>query len=277
MQDKKQKGRRVYMVEKPSFLPIKEWNQTAQVVAGFTTRHGGISQGVYASLNLALHVGDEPARVVENRRMIAGQIGYPLENWVAGEQVHGDRVAVIGREERGRGAFRMEDALPACDAMITREKGIVLVTFAADCVPLLFFDPQRKAIGVAHAGWKGTVLKIAQKTVRKMQEAFASRPENIHVVLGPSIGPCCYEVDGKVHETVLAAYADGERFFQESGEGKWRFSLWQANRSALEEAGVRPQNIRLFEVCTSCHADRFYSYRREKQTGRHAGIIVLPS
>jgi YfiH family protein len=257
-------------------IDVERMSRTQRVRALFTTRLGGVSQGEFSSLNLGLHVGDRKEDVLQNRKRVAEQIGVPLEHWVAGEQVHGDHVAVIRESERGRGAFDYEEAIPASDALITREKGIVLSTYAADCVPLLLFDPLMNAIGVVHAGWKGTSSKVAKKAIQMMQQEFGSRPEDIVTAIGPSIGPCCYEVDQRVRQAILSSFIHGDRFFTENERGKWQFSLWDANISALLEAGVKRDNIEHLAMCTSCSVDQFYSYRKESgNTGRHAGLIVL--
>jgi YfiH family protein len=250
---------------------------TTQIVARFTNRHGGFSEAPYSSCNLGLHVGDDPERVIQNREEIARSIGVPLDFWVAGEQVHGSTVTVVTEEMRGRGARKQEDLLPATDALITNVPGVALSTYAADCVPLLFADEENGAIGVAHAGWKGTVAKIAGKTVKAMQETYGSDPAKIVVRIGPSIGPCCYEVDEPVASRVREAFGDkSDALLTPNPNGRWQLNLWQANVEALLEAGVAPEHILREDHCTSCRVDLYFSHRKEKgKTGRHAGIIAL--
>ncbi|MGZ4112434.1 MAG: peptidoglycan editing factor PgeF [Tumebacillaceae bacterium] len=253
--------------------------KSARIVARFTDRLHGSSAAPYTSCNLGLHVGDDPLHVVQNRERVAASLGVSLDSWVAGDQVHGDTVTVVTEEMRGRGARAQADLLPATDALITNVPGITLSTYAADCVPLLFADDAQEAIGVAHAGWKGTVAKIAAKTVRQMATEFGTDPDTVRVLVGPAIGPCCYEVDERVADRVRAAFADRHQELLTPNEnGRWQLDLWQANICALQEAGVPLENIHRENKCTSCDVDTYFSHRKENgQTGRHAGIIALLS
>jgi polyphenol oxidase len=257
----------------------KGWERmnTSRIVARFTDRLHGTSAAPYTSCNLGLHVGDDPAHVVQNRERVAAALGVPLDSWVAGDQVHGVTVTVVTEEMRGRGARHQADLLPATDALITNVPGITLSTYAADCVPLLFADEERAAIGVAHAGWKGTVAKIAAKTVGEMVALYGSDPSSLHVKIGPAIGPCCYEVDERVANEVQAAFPDSYGdLLTPNANGRWQFDLWLANVTALREAGVPLANIHREDHCTSCQVDLYFSHRKEQgQTGRHAGVIAL--
>jgi YfiH family protein len=160
------------------FLTINSFSSHSFVINAFTTRHGGVSTGTCSTLNMSWMVGDEPGNVLTNRSNICHALGADLDNAVAAQQVHGDRVAVLSADDRGKGARGMKDALEGVDAMITREQGIMLITCHADCVPVFLLDPVRRVIGLVHAGWKGTALQVAGKTVRKMQEVFGTRPRD---------------------------------------------------------------------------------------------------
>lgn len=246
------------------------------ILATFTERRDGVSERPFAGCNLGLHVGDDPARVIANRERVAGRIGIPLDRWVAGEQVHGATVTVVTEEMAGRGARDMESLLPATDALITDVPGVALTTYAADCVPVLLADPHRRAVGAAHAGWKGTVAKIVARTVESLQTTYGCDPSDVHAVIGPSIGPCCYEVDERVADQVRAAFAErADRLLTPNENGRWQLDLWQANVEALLEAGVPAAHIAREDRCTACGVEALYSYRKEGQTGRHAGIVVL--
>ncbi len=190
------------------YYRIGSLEDSAPVVAAFTTRKGGVSRGRFAQCNLGLAVGDEPAAVVENRRRALSALGLELSSAVAAQQVHGDRVARVGRAEAGRGALARETAIPGVDALITDETGLTLIIGCADCVPVYLVDPDRPAIGLAHAGWRGTVGKIATQTVRAMTGAFGSRPDRLLAAIGPSIGPCCYEVDETVAGPLREAFPE---------------------------------------------------------------------
>ncbi|HEU4965536.1 MAG TPA: peptidoglycan editing factor PgeF [Bacilli bacterium] len=251
--------------------------ETAQIKAFFTGRTDGVSPAPYAACNLGLHVGDEEAHVIANRERIAATYNLPLDTWVAGEQVHGSTVTVVTEEMRGRGARALADMLPATDALITNVSNITLTTYAADCVPLLFADADRLAIGAAHAGWKGTVAKIAARTVEAMHKTYGTDPASLRVQIGPSIGPCCYEVDDRVADAVRESFGErAKRLLTPNANGRWQFDLWTANVLTLEEAGVPRERIERLDACTSCQNRRYFSYRKEGgNTGRLAGIIAL--
>lgn len=250
---------------------------SAPVIAAFTTRKGGVSQGEFAQCNLGLAVGDEPAAVVENRRRALLAVGLELSTMVAAQQVHGDRVARVGRGEAGRGALARETAIPDVDALITDESGLTLIIGCADCVPVYLVDPDRSAIGLAHAGWRGTVGKIAAKTVTAMTEDFGSRPGRLLAAIGPSIGPCCYEVDETVAGPLREAFPeDWPRLLTAGRPGHWRADLWTANRVALLQAGLGEDRIRAASLCTACYPKTFFSHRASGgHTGRMAAILAL--
>lgn len=260
------------------YYHIRRLEAAAPVVAAFTTRRGGVSRGHLAQCNLGLAVGDDPEAVLANRRLALDGVGLPLASVVAAEQVHGDRVARVGRSEAGRGATARETAIPGVDALITDEARLTLMIGCADCVPVYLLAPERPAIGLAHAGWRGTVGRIAAKTVRAMTEAFGSRPEAMLAAVGPSIGPCCYEVDEPVAGPVRRAFgqaADGLLIPQDR-PGRWRLDLWEANRLTLLGAGLRPENIGVAGLCTACHQDRFFSHRAsDGRAGRMAALLAL--
>lgn len=250
--------------------------RTGLVRHGFSTRRGGISKAPFASLNLGLHTGDDGSAVQENRRRFCRVFGLDLRHAVTADQVHGESIAVITERDCGRGALVYETAIPRTDALITDTPGIPLLMFYADCVPVYFLDPEHKAIGIAHAGWKGTVAKIGQKTLEMMAKQFGTTPAACLAAVGPSVGPCCYEVDQFVYDKVTEAFAWGKDLLRETGPGKWKLDLWRANRQQLEEIGVPAQNIVVAEVCTSCNTDMYFSYRAERGlTGRMGALMAL--
>ena len=175
---------------------------------GISTRMGGVSKPPFAALNMALHVGDCAADVLENRRLFAEALGLDAARIVTPRQVHGDEVRLVRASDAGMGASRYDESVPACDALMTAESGLPLLLCFADCVPLLFFDPVRRVIAAAHAGWKGTVAEIGRKTVQRMGEAFGSRPQDILAGIGPSIGACCFEVGEEVAAAFHAAFPE---------------------------------------------------------------------
>jgi YfiH family protein len=266
--EKKQKGG----VE---LMRFKNLSAFAGIGHFVSTRKGGVSNAPFNALNLALHVGDEKTDVLENRKLLAEVLGLKIGGFVFMQQVHEGKVAVVGKQGRSRGAFEHENALEGTDAMITNAAGVCLVVQVADCVPVLLFDPVQKVVGVAHAGWRGTMKGIVQKTVEKMKSEFCCSPQDIVAGIGPSIGPCCYEA---TDEDLLSKW---ERMFQAKDKvvvarkGKMFLDLWQANKVQLMQSGVGEGNIEFAGICTSCHMDEFYSYKKERITGRFAAGIVL--
>ncbi|MEE3381256.1 MAG: peptidoglycan editing factor PgeF [Succiniclasticum sp.] len=256
--------------------------------AGFLTacscRLHGTSALVPGTLNLALHVGDEPDRVLADRRRFARAIGVDAERFTTCAQVHGSHVEVVTADKVGSGALALQDGvLPdgrlvrgtvaETDALITDLPDVPLLLFYADCTPVLLADPVTGTIGLAHAGWRGTAAQIAKKTVAALKEHFGVRPENLLAAIGPSIGPCCYEVDDGVRDK-MPGYRE---FFQDRGNGHYLLDLWGVNRRQLEEAGVPAGQIVVSGVCTEDNHELFCSYRYEKgKTGRMGVCLCRP-
>ncbi|QLG39333.1 MULTISPECIES: peptidoglycan editing factor PgeF [Paenibacillus] len=272
----------------PLLLYVEPWKlQFKHMKAGFTTRQGGVGSTPYASLNCAYHVGDDPADVLNNRKLVAEKLGFPLESWTCGEQVHGKHVAVITAEDRGKGLLDRQSALQDTDGLVTNVPGVLLTSFYADCVPLYFYDPVQQAVGLAHAGWKGTVAGIAESMVEKMEQEYGSRRQDIHAAIGPSIGDCCYEVDEAVmqHVRVWLDHSSGNDEYKNSasnsvyrpaGNGKTMLNLKECNRHIMMKAGILPDHIECTTWCTSCNPELFFSYRKENGiTGRMASWIGL--
>jgi len=242
---------------------------------GVSSRLGGSSRFPFTSLNLGLHTGDEDKQVIANRQLFCKGVGIVAEDIVTGEQTHTDRVLVVTKEHIGKGAKIYSEAIKATDALITNVPDIPLMLFFADCVPVLIVDPVHKAIGIAHAGWKGTMAKIAQKTILAMQTHFGTNPQQCLVGIGPSIGPCCYEVDDVVINRLKGQFENWEELVRPNGE-KWHLDLWQTNRLQLEQIDVQNKNIVVSKVCTACNKELFFSYRAENGcTGRIGAVIVL--
>lgn len=259
-----------------TFFQANLFNQSHLVNHAFTTRQGGVSQPPFAQLNLAFHVGDDSQRVVQNRKLVSSALGIELADWVAGKQVHGDTIAVITREDRGRGAFEYESALPDTDGLVTNIPGIVLTSYCADCVPIAILDTKQKAVGLAHAGWRGVVKKIGAKTLQKMQSIYGSSPKDCLVAIGPSIGPSSFIVDQYVLDIWKENFPYWNELIQEEGEGKWLIDLWKTNQKQFLDLGVPSENIAISGLSTLERTDLFYSYRAEKgQTGRMAALISL--
>ncbi len=237
------------------------------VVQGVFTRLGGMSRSPYRSLNVGHLVGDRHESVEANHDLICQALGVSRRDVATARQVHGSRVALVGLADRGR-------VIPATDALITDVPGVALMLRFADCLPVLLYDPVRRVIGLAHAGWRGTIEGIAAKTAAAMIEAYGGRPADIVAGLGPCIGPCCYQVGTEVIEAVKASFHHWQGLLQPQGDGSLHFDLWEANRRQLVELGI--EEIEVSRLCTACHTDEFFSHRAEgARTGRFAALLGM--
>jgi YfiH family protein len=233
-------------------------------VHGFPDRWGGVSTGKRASLNLGYRWGDDPENVAENRRRVAAAAGYDPARLQVTKHVHGTRVWVVGDPAPDP---------PEFDVLATDRAGDVLGAFAADCLPILFADPVARACAAAHAGWRGTAAGVAPIAVRALADRFGSRAADVRVALGPSIGPCCFEVGDEVVDAFRAALGDVPGMIAD-GPRKKHIDLRVATRVQLERAGVRPELIDDRPPCTRCRGDRFFSFRRDGlEGGVHMGFV----
>ena len=238
----------------------------------FTTRLGGVSQGIWESMNLGLHRGDDPEKVAENYRILGRCIGFEIYDLVLTHQVHSDIVRKVGRADC---AGIDSHAYPECDALITNEPGVGLVVFTADCTPILLHDPVTGAVGAVHAGWRGTASGIVKKCVEAMAAEFGCDPANIHAAIGPNIGQCCFETDREVPDALLEALgSEMEEYIELYGDtGKYHVDLKEANAMWLRRAGVREIEISI--SCTACRPDRYWSHRvTHGERGSQGAVIV---
>ena len=229
---------------------------------GFSTRLGGTSKGIWKSMNLGFGRGDQRENVEENFKRIAQAIGFRYENMVTSNQTHTTNVRKITEEDRGNGIVR-ERKFHDVDGMVTNVPGVVLTTFYADCVPLYFVDPVRKAVGLSHSGWRGTVSKIGKVTVELMEEQYGSNPSDILAAVGPSICQECYEVSEDVIEQFKLHYKEefwGELFYRKEN-GRYQLNLWRANELVFLEAGIKQEHIAVTNLCTHCNSEILYSHR----------------
>jgi len=247
---------------------------------GFSTRLGGVSSGIFSSMNLGHDSGpyiDDLDKVEENYRRIANSIGVDSNSIVISKQVHKTNIRFVDENDCGKGLYRPRD-YDEIDGLITNIPNITLVTKYADCVPLYFVDPKNKAIGLTHSGWRGTVKKIGKITVEEMYKHFGSNPSDIIAVIGPSICTDCYEVGEEVASEFKSAFPSDwfDQILITKGNGKYQCNLWAANRSVLSEAGLRPENIHISGVCTSCNSDLLFSHRKtEGKRGSLAAFLAL--
>lgn len=237
----------------------------------FTTRLGGVSTGIFDSLNLSQNRGDPTENVVENFRRIGAVLGFGPDDVVNARQTHSDIVVKVGKENRGN--LTVAGASPECDALITIDPGIALYVSTADCTPILLHDPVTGAVGTVHAGWRGTAAAIAGKTVEAMAAHFGTVPENICASIGPNAGVCHFETDADVPNAMLEAFGEEVRPFIHPRGSKYYVNLKEINALILRRAGV--QNITVSDQCTMCRPDLFWSHRITRgQRGAQGGIIV---
>ena len=238
------------------------------------TRRGGVSPAPWDSLNVGGTVGDESSRVSENRLRAISTIHRPLESLFDVWQVHGDRV-VVANTPRPPGQAHIQ-----ADAILTNKPDVTLFMRFADCVPVFLFDPGKQVIGLAHAGWLGTVQRIAGHAVRTMEERFGSHPADVVAGIGPSIAAHHYPVGPEVARQVSSAFGDKAGLLlvpveEDHPDSRVQFDLWEANRLVLEQSGV--QQIEISGMCTACHTSDWYSHRGEKgKTGRFGALLALP-
>lgn len=247
------------------------------VTAVVTTRHGGVSSGNYASLNLGDHVGDEPEAVLENRRRVADAIG--VHRLTVADQQHGDRVAVVGPALAGRGhdgVAASVAAFPATDALVTNLPGTALAVLVADCAPVVVFDPIRKAVGVAHCGRLGTVLGVLPKTIEAMTANYGSEPGDLLVGIGPAIGATSYEIGDTQAAEVIAAFGDVSLLVP-TRPGHCLFDLRGGLRRQLRAAGVEDAQVHDVAIDTRTSTDTFFSDRACRPCGRFMAVAVLPA
>ena len=250
----------------PLCLKVPQWEKRDGLLHGFLGRRGGKSTGAYASLNLSFNVGDDPQAVKDNLCDVKKAVGVHDLRVVTMWQVHGDRIVEV-RDKKLKEAG-------AADGMITAERELFLGVLTADCVPVLFSVRDKKLAAVVHAGWRGTLAGIAPKMVRALQEHHGVDPASIEAALGPSIGPCCYEIGPEVVASMVQKWGSLAEPSLQAKNGKSFLDLRAMNVSLLENAGVLPSQIFKVGPCTSCAKEDFFSYRREKtETGRQMSFI----
>ena len=245
-----------------TWLTYPAFEQFADIVHGFSTRLGGVSEGIYASMNLSFTRGDKDAAVYENYRRFAAALGFSERDIVTSDQTHTANVRIITEEDRGNGITKPRPYTDV-DGMITNVRGLVLSTFYADCVPLYFVDPVHHAIGLSHSGWRGTVAKIGAVTIRKMQETYGTDPKDVYAAIGPSICPECYEVSEDVILEFKKSFAPEhwEKLFYKKENGKYQLNLWEANKIIFTEAGITEKHISMPGICTCCNPEFLFSHR----------------
>ena len=252
------------------YLTFRKLDQ-AGVRHGFSTRIGGVSEGMFATLNLSYNRCDKKEAVDENFRRIGKAIGFDHTKLAFSNQIHETKIHKVTKEDCGK-------VMKDMDGLATNEPGIPLYTGYADCVPLFFYDPVEKVAALAHSGWRGTVGRIGAKMVRFLESEYGCKKENIVAAIGPSICRSCYEVSEDVAEKFKKELTghDAKEFLDDKGNGKYQLDLWKANEIILTEAGILPENLDITDICTCCNPDLLFSHRASHgKRGNLAAFIVL--
>lgn len=260
------------------YLSFPLLEETGIVKHCFTTRLGGVSKGIFESLNLNFSRGDEQEAVKENFRRVSKALGTQYENFVFTDQTHTTNVKRVGKKDRGKGLTKERD-YSDIDGLITNESGVVLSTFYADCVPLYFVDKKHLAIGLSHSGWRGTVHRMGEATLEAMRREFQTKPEEVVCAIGPSICQACYEVSEDVaieFKQEFPKYID--EILQEKGNGKYQLDLWKSNEIVLLEAGVKREHLAVTNICTCCNDKLLFSHRASQgRRGNLGAFLCLKS
>lgn len=258
------------------FLIFPKLEKTGLVTHCFSMRPGGVSQGIYKSMNLSFNRGDKETHVRENYRRLAEAAGFSCENLVCSDQTHTTNIRVVTEEDRGKGFTRPKDYTDI-DGLVTNVPGLVLVAFYADCVPLFLVDPVHRAIGLSHSGWKGTVGKIGKRTLEAMSREYGTEPKDVLAVIGPSICQDCYEVSEDVIGQFREAFdrKEWEELFYKKENGKYQLDLWRANERIFLEAGLLPERIAVTDVCTCCNPGLLFSHRASKGKRGNLGAFLM--
>lgn len=267
-----------FVLENEQTLSLHKWKKhQPNLVVGFTTKNGGVSEGHYNTLNMGLHVKDSQDAVYQNKKIVAELLNMPTENWVGCDQTHEDNIVKVDESYKGKGVFSYDTALTGTDGIYTYREDILLTLCFADCVPLYFFAPDHSIVGIAHAGWKGTVKNIAGKMI-KLWKSEGIKEDSILVAIGPSISAEAYVVDHFVVNKVkdVLPTINQDKYMKVVSEGQFELDLKRVNYELLVQAGVKDENILSSSFCTSRADSLFFSHRRDKgNTGRMMSFIGL--
>ena len=266
-----------------SILYFPKLTDTNKVYHGFSTRLGGVSKGGCSSMNLSFtRENDNAENVFENYRRIAKALGVSFDSFVAAHQTHTTNIKKVGLNDKGKGVTKERDYTDI-DGLITNEKGITLVTFFADCIPLYFFDPINNAIGLAHSGWRGTLNGMVTKMVKAMEENYKTNPKNLIACIGPVICEDCYEISLDLADKFKSSF-DIENISDiisnyhkdKFGNEHCQLNLWKANEILMIRAGILRENISISNICTHCNSNLLFSHRKQgDDRGNLAAFLAL--
>lgn len=245
------------------YLSFNIWENDKDLIQGFSTRLGGVSNGVYASMNLSFSREPENKEgVLENYKRMAAALGVDTDSFVLSYQEHSVNIKVVGEADKGKGVLYERD-YRNIDGLITNERGITLGAFFADCIPLYFYDKKRKVIGLAHSGWRGTCKKMGKVMLEGMKSHFNTEPCDVTACIGPGICQDCYQVSMDVYKEFSKEFSKGDMdmIFKPDGENHYKLDLWKANEIIIKDTGVPVENIHISNICTACNPDLLYSHR----------------
>lgn len=257
------------------YISFENLEKTNMVKHCVTTRLGGVSTGVYSEFNLSFSRGEEKEKVLQNYNILCNALDFDINRFVLCHQTHTTNIKVVTEQDIGMGVTKTS-SIQNIDGLVTNTNA-QLTVFCADCTPILLLDPNKKAVGAVHAGWRGTVNSIAQKAIQKMIENYGTNPRDIIAGIGPSIGQCCFQVDDPVvNEFRQKLHFAEDVIVNDTIPGKYKIDLWETNKRILMDCGVLEQNIELSGICTMCHTDLFYSHRvMGNDRGNMIGVIAL--
>lgn len=254
------------------YLTFPAFTETGLVEHLFSTRMGGVSKGIFSTMNVSFTRGDEEAAVRENFRRIAEVMHGRPEDFVCSDQTHTVNIRKVTGTDRGKGVVREKDYRDI-DGLVTDEPGIILSCFFADCVPLYFLDTRKKVIGLAHSGWRGTVNRMGREMIDFMEKEYGCRKEHLIAAIGPSICRDCYEVSADVADAFRQEFG-GEVLTDGREEGKYQLDLWKANKRVLLDAGLSETQISVTDICTCCNAEKLFSHRASKGKRGNLGAFL---
>lgn len=255
------------------YLTFPSFTRTQAVAHLFSTRLGGVSEGIFSSMNLSYTRGDKKEAVDENYRRIADILGSRPERFVCSDQTHTTNIRKVTEADCGKGVVIPRDYQDV-DGLVTDRAGIVLATFFADCVPLYFLDVRRRVIGLAHSGWRGTAGRIGKKIIDIMTEEYGCKKEDIIAAIGPSICADCYEVSEDVAAQFEAEFGNAVLCAGRQS-GKYQLDLWKANKAVLLQAGLTPAQIEVTDICTCCNPSLLFSHRASKGKRGNLGAFLM--
>lgn len=268
-------GMLVKKVGNLEYLAFPIFEKEAGMKHIFSTRLGGVSEGIFASMNVSYTRGDKKEAVDENFRRIAEVFGTNVERFVLSDQTHTTNVRVVTKKDCGKGIVKPKDYTDV-DGLITNEPGIVLATFYADCVPLYFYDPVKKVIGLAHSGWRGSVSRIGQVTIERMEKEYDCKREDILAAIGPSICQDCYEISEDVAEEFMQEFKGHEQeILLAKANKKYQLDLWKVNEIVFKEAGIKKEHIQVTDICTCCNPEYLFSHRTSQGKRGNLGAFMM--